>query len=407
MKNKIKNFFAKEKEAFNANKWKYLFSLFIYLEIMLLLFMLPGLSYTQYHKIPLLFAGVMAVSIIVYVLIYHKFFLDKYILLLFSFCLVIIFSSLINDPTKIGQTEFLLVGLFFALYQFMARKEYKERAIISMFAGLVLFAFYFLIVYRKEILSLDFGRLGRQFGNENSIGHYLMLGYILTLYISITKKRYPLIVFLPIFALLGALTGSKLFFIMLVLVTVAFIILFFGKKKWHWSAILIAVGFGVAIGLLQLPMFATLKQRLIDFLGFFGVKNNTIDESSITRLNMFFEGLYLFSFKPLFGWGSSGFTIYAAYDTYSHSTFSELLCNFGLIGFLAFTLPILMGIFNKKNKDKDEFALKMLLTIFIFCLFIFSMSYSSKVFYVALAIFCAVNNCYVEDGTEKKLYYQK
>ena len=231
MINRMKLFFSNEKLLFNENKIKYIFSTIIIISIGLLSFMLPGLSYTSLHKIPLLFAGLLSLMIIVFLFLYQKIFIDKYIISMLLFCFVILISSLINDSRQIGQTEFLLTALFIMLYEFMSAKDHKNRSIYSIYLGLCLFALYFFVSYFKEIISLDIGRLGRLFGNENAISQYFCLGYILNLYLGITRKNYPLIVTLPVFAIFGALTGSKLFLIMLVIITIAFIIVFFGKRK--------------------------------------------------------------------------------------------------------------------------------------------------------------------------------
>lgn len=405
MINRLKIFINNEKLLFNENKIKYIFSIIVLVCIAVLLFMLPGLSYTSLHKIPLLFAGFLAIIIFVYLIMYQKIFVDKYIIMMLLFCLSVLISSLLNDPNQIEQTVFLLTGIFIMLYEFMSSNENKTKAIYAIYVGLCFFALYFFISYFKEIISLDIGRLGSMFGNENAIGHYFCLGYIINLYLSITKKNYPLIITLPFFALFGALTGSKLFLIMLVLVTIVFIIMFFGKKKWYWSLVIVIIGFVGVIVLLQLPMFATLKARLIDMINALIGNSSTIDMSTINRGNMFFEGIYLFTYKPVFGWGANGFALNAAYHTYSHSAISETLCNFGVIGFTCFFAPIVMSIMS--NQDNDNNKLKIMIIIFMLCISVFGMSYSSKVYYIALAILCACSDNYNESGNEKWLYYRK
>ena len=387
MINRMKLFFSNEKVLFNENKIKYIFSTIIIISIGLLSFMLPGLSYTFLHKIPLLHAGLLSLMIIVYLFLYQKIFIDKYIISMLLFCFVILISSLINDPRQIGQTEFLLTTLFIMLYEFMSAKEHKNKSIYSIYLGLCLFVLYFFVSYFKEIISLDIGRLGRLFGNENAIGQYFCLGYILNLYLGITRKNYPLIVTLPFFAIFGALTGSKLFLIMLILVTIAFIIMFFGRKKWYWSVIIITCTLAIIIGVLQLKMFLMLKERILDMIRLLVGRSSSIDMSTITRYNMFFEGIYLFTFKPLLGWGANGFAINGAYQTYSHSTISELLCNFGLIGFVSFCLPVVFSICEKKSKDTK--TISIMLIIFILCKTIFGVAFSAKNFYISLAMLCS------------------
>ncbi len=406
MINKIKLFIKNEKSLYFDNKIKYIFSSFILIGIALLSFMLPGLSYTSLHKIPLLFAGFLSIMIFIYLFLYQKIFIDKYIISMLLFCLVIIISSLLNDPKQIRQTEFLLVGIFIVLYEFISSNENKNKSIFSMFAGLSVFALYFFLTYFKEIISLDVERLGSIFGNENAIGNYFCFGYILSLYLALTKKNYILIIIVPFFALLGALTGSKTFLVSLVMVTIAFIFVIFGKKKWYLSFIIVIVGIACVIGLLQLPIFATLKERVLDMIRALTGSSNSIDMSTIERYNMFFEGIYLFTYKPIFGWGCNGFALNGAYHTYSHSTISEVLCNFGLVGFICFFMPLVLLVFNCQ-KASDEKKMKIMLLVFMICINLFGVSFGSKIYYLALSVLCACSTNYIETNDTKWLFYKK
>lgn len=406
MINRLKLFINNEKLLFNENKIKYVFSTIILISIGLLLFMLPGLSYTSLHKIPLLFAGFLAIIIFVYLIMYQKIFIDKYIIMMLLFCLSVLISSLLNDPKQIEQTVFLLTGIFIMLYEFISSNENKTKAIYAIYVGLCFFALYFFISYFKEIISLDIGRLGSMFGNENAISNYFCFGYIINLHLFLNKKNYPLVITLPFFALFGALTGSKLFLIMLVLVTIAFIIMFFGKKRWYWSLAIVVIGFGVVISLLQLPMFETLNRRFLTMIKSILGDEGYIDMSTITRYNMFFEGIYLFTYKPIFGWGLNGFMLNGPYHTYSHSAVSETLCNFGVIGFTCFFAPIFINAFSNHNKEDKK--IQVMILIFMICVSIFGMSYTSKIYYVALATMCACSNNYpIIDDDKKWLYYKK
>lgn len=399
MINRMKLFFSNEKLLFNENKIKYIFSTIIIISIGLLSFMLPGLSYTSLHKIPLLFAGLLSLMIIVYLFLYQKIFIDKYIISMLLFCLVILISSLINDPRQIEQTEFLLTALFIMLYEFMSAKDHKNKSIYSIYLGLCLFALYFFVSYFKEIISLDIGRLGRLFGNENAISQYFCLGYILNLYLGITRKNYPLIMILPFFAAFGALTGSKLFLFMVAFVTIAFIIMFFGKKKWYLSVIIIVAVIVIGIGFLQLSIFSTLRSRILAMFRLLTGNASSLDRSTIERYNMFFEGIYLFTFKPILGWGSNGFALNGPYHTYSHSTISEILCDFGLFGFISFLFPIIMCIFAKKNEKFD--ILKIMLIVFILATYMFAVAYGSKSYHISLAIICAITGGSVDESNSK------
>ena len=96
MINRLKLFINNEKSLFNENKIKYIFSAIILIGIGLLLFMLPGLSYTSLHKIPLLFAGMLSILVAIYLILYQNIFIDKYIISMLLFCLTLIVSCYMN-----------------------------------------------------------------------------------------------------------------------------------------------------------------------------------------------------------------------------------------------------------------------------------------------------------------------
>ena len=103
--------------------------------------------------------------------------MNKCISSMILFLLVVIISSMLNDISQIKRTEFLLIIMCIIFYEFISYNNHLIKSIYALYFGLTLFLIYFFIIYHKEILSLDFKRLGSAFGNENAIGDYFMVGY--------------------------------------------------------------------------------------------------------------------------------------------------------------------------------------------------------------------------------------
>ena len=406
---KLKILFSDEKQAYNENKLKYFMSRIILVLLCLISFTLPVLSSSALHNIPLFLTAGLSVLILTFLFMYQSIFVDRKILAIVAFLFIVLLSSILNGTIKqITRTEFLLSIMFITFYEFISIDEFKNKSIFAVYIGLFLFLIIFLAVYFKEIISLDVERLGGIFGNQNGIAQYLCFGYILNLHFAFNKKYYLLLLPLPLFAILSALTGSKQVILIILLSTIAFIIMFFGKKRWYWSLILIIVGVLFVFGTLQLKIFSTLRHRIIAMCQqlFNKGSNNSLDMSTIERYNMFFEGLYLFQFKPLFGWGANAFRYIGAYGVYSHSTISELLCNYGLFGFICFILPVLFSAFSTDSKNND-YKLKTMLIIYVIVLYFISVAINSKVYYLMLAIICACSCCNKNDSVSNKILYYK
>ena len=351
-----------EKELFSIDKTKYIFEAIIYISILILSFMLPSFSYTSLHNLPLLFVGFVCVLIIAYLFKYKIFYANKCIFSMVMFLLVIIISSFLNDITQIKRTEFLLIIMCILFYEFISQDNHFIKSIYALYFGLSLFLIYFFIIYRKEIISFNFNRLGSDFGNVNAIGEYFMIGYLIGAYLVIIRKNFLLIIPTVMFMIFGFFTGSRSYFISLLLLSVCLMIMIFGKKKWYVSIISIVSTIIIILVILNLPMFSTMKSRIINMLNTLFKKNTAyIDTSTVTRYNMIFEAFYLFTFKPIFGWGTNGFAINGSYATYSHTTITELLCDFGLTGFVLFIIPIICSF----NRPKSSLGKTMDFKIFV------------------------------------------
>lgn len=62
------------------------------------------------------------------------------------------------------------------------------------------------------------------------------------------------------------------------------------------------------------------------------------------RKEMYSEAMHYFEKNPIFGVGYKNYELISAYQTYSHSTYGELLACTGMVGFLLYILPYILTL---------------------------------------------------------------
>ena len=180
------------------------------------------------------------------------------------------------------------------------------------------------------------------------------------------------------------------------------IVLFFGKKKWYISLILILGAILVFFALLQLPIFSVFKQRIYDFFKYLFSKDSHDDFSTASRFYMVLEGLVLFIKRPIIGWGINGFTIRSSFGMYAHNTIIDILANFGLISLIFFLYPLVKAFPKSLNKEKKgDINICILSFYIIIAIGLFtSVEYLSKWYFILLAI---INGIYKSQEKERDL----
>ena len=245
-----------------------------------------------------------------------------------------------------------------------ANKPIKKVLLLAVYAGLIAFLVYFIVVYRKALLSFDIGRLGGIFGDENDIAIINCLGATLSFYFLFYNKNLFVKIISGIFAVLfsfcAVTSASKIVIILLFGIVVFFIFKINGKKRWWVSLIIIASIIALGVFLLNLPFASSIKYRFLSMLNVFlsnqisGGSNN--DLSTIERLIMFLNGTEMFMRKPLFGFGINGFANYGGINNgWSHNHISEILCNSGIVGTILYHIPFALSLlhyFKDRSKGK-------------------------------------------------------
>ena len=324
-----------------------------------------------------------------FVSIFYCFLYDN--LRIHKYCVLIpIFALFALTGTLMGSNDFrswislvLLAGSFFVfLYSFKAIKnKYLVVSIVSL--GIFLFSLYFIFHYRNEILNFkSYGsekfRLGFYFDNPNGVSAYAAVGFATSLFsLLFMSKRNRYLFIIPLFTttLVGIVTGSRSF---IIAVAIFVVVLLYFKFKKHKLVYLIAIGSItiLSIILLNLPFMGTMKQRIIDAIETLLGISSKGDVSTISRTLWIDYGFYMGARNMIFGLGVNAFSIYSGVGTYSHSNFAEVICDFGLVGFVLFYLPFVLifirAIINKKV-DKP--------LVFSFLIYYFLIGFSNVFYY--------------------------
>jgi O-antigen ligase len=184
----------------------------------------------------------------------------------------------------------------------------------------------------------------------------------------------------------------------MMLTSVFTIFLFFGKKRFYISLIIVGVSIGIFVLLLNLPFFSTMKDRFLTMFSTLTNKSiegtNTSDMSTIGRIQMFQNGVEMFFRKPLFGYGVNGFFVSSSYGgSWSHNHFSETLCSFGLLGTILYHIPFYYSIkgFFDKNRSKNSNISLILICFFVMMMFSVALV-SQKIFAYTIGLACAELN---------------
>lgn len=368
-------------------------ALFVLVVVFMFLYTVSIPSFSGREKVYLISYGLMALFggfTFVYTLIYGKFAFQKRHLLPLLFVLEALIGTTIYSHDFRRWLSILLMVITLFVYYFafsIIKSRFSLKIIIFAF---VFFSFYFVFVYRNEIIHLNIeNRIGTYFDNQNAVGSYFSLAFAASTYVGVMfeKKRELLyLISSALFGLCGIFTGSRTF-IVLVAVSVSVILFIrFRKRKWLFLIIYACL---VALFLiaLNLPIFAKLKERFDELLyTLFGIGTSKFEHSTIQRVLWQEYGYYLGSQNLLFGYGCEGFSIFSGIGTYSHSNFSEVICNFGIVGFALFYscyLIPLVNCFGSKQKDKYMVAI---FVIYYLIKGFFGVSYYYKESYLIIAL---------------------
>ena len=391
-------FLQKLKSNLSNTKWfkKTLF-IFIVLFLASYVFCIPSfgerediLRYTIYASMALL-AG----SSLLYCFLYSDFKINRYSFFIPAFAVFGLIGTVFFSHDFRSWITLVLLAISFYIFIYSFKAINNKFIIINVISiALFFFSAYYIFKYRNEILNFrSFGNKGFRivtvFDNQNGVAAYSIVGLSLSLYVIFFAKpkiRFLHLISVGSFTVVGITTGSRTFIILYVIVLLLFIYFRFKKQKLLFFAILILL---VILGFvfINLPFMATLKTRFISVIGtFFGNGNTKTDTAALERVLWMDYAFALGERNLLTGYGCNGFPIISGVGTYSHSNFSEVLCNFGLIGFILFYSPLFICLFKSLSLKNNEKIFVITFFVYYFIASFTNVIYYKKMYYLVLSL---------------------
>lgn len=337
--------------------------------------------------------ALLAFTAIFYSVFYKKIKISIYSLVILAFVMfAFIGTAIYSHSFRSWFSLVLLLGSFFVFYFVFKIVGDKHLVVLLAIIGLFVFSIYFILYYRKELLNFsnylsDGFRLGSYFDNQNGVSAYSVIGVALSLYfILFSKNKFKYIILIPLLSIfiVGISTGSRTFIVAIIAISILMLYFKFNKTKLLYLLVLIILVV-VFIVLLNTPLLSTLKFRLIRAIETFFGNSSRIDTSSVSRVTWLDYGFYLGNKHLLTGLGVDGFMTFSGINSYTHSNYSEVWCDFGIIGFVLFYLPLIMVFvrcIRTKNKNISfvaPFVLYYLLVSFS------NVFYYNKLYYFVLS----------------------
>ena len=399
----------------NDSRVKRILFLLVILFFFLYVFSIPSFSgRAKWNIISYILMALLFLFTVIYSILYTKFSFNRRLLIPASFVLIAFIGTLINSHSFVGKNgaigwvSLVLMFITFVVFYYSFLSIDRPKLIIKLVVGAFLaFAVYFAFIYRDDIIHFRFNssRLGGYFDGINVIGFYFSLAFIFSLYLVVffkKKRDFFYLVAAMFFAFLGLFTGSRAFLICSFIGVLIVLILKLRHRLFLLIAI-IATLVALIVILINIPQLAYLKEQLDRALfTLFGVGGSKVDTSTIQRVLWPKYAFYLAGKNMIFGLGVGGFGEFSGIGTYAHNNFAEVMCNFGLTGFVlyyfSFAYPVLLSFVGAKDKR---------IVIIIFVLYIarslFGVTYYSKESYLFLAL------CFylVKDSSLKNLSLRK
>ena len=255
-------------------------------------------------------------------------------------------------------TYILNICIYIALrHIFMQIKWISSISLPFIVSSIVIIVYLLLVEGRMIFVSQVETRIGDSMaGNVNTVASALgIISFVLSGYYSMTKRKKIFYALIPLLFFM-LLTGSKKTVVVIVIDFFTIYLYARDKASSFLKVCLLSVLGGWLI--IESPYFYDiLGKRIEDMVAtLFGIGHGVYSHSTDDREGMIAEALRLSFANPLFGGGMNYFsfasTKYSFYD-YSHCNYTEILCNFGIVGFFIYYYPYfrnVMILWNNRTK---------------------------------------------------------
>lgn len=284
--------------------------------------------------------------------------------------------------------NFLLAVLFLQCIRNREELEYIIKCVAISGMGVCV-----LIVNNNKDISALTSRITVRGFNINELGILLVFSALCCWYMYLINSKIVWFFPLCLYFFFSLLTGSKKVLVMIGIVVLFYAFALKGRTvKQIIIVFLLAVTLIVGIyAVFTVSFFNNIVgRRTVEFLlGFTG--RGQYNASDLLRENMIKQAMKLFFKHYLFGIGVDNFGPTSGYNVYSHCNYTEILCNYGLVGFVLYYVRniyyIVMYIRMDKKAKRDEINKLAVVIIIIYFLTDFLMvSYYSLFHQTILAL---------------------
>lgn len=392
--------------SFKENRLKFVLKAIILLLSFLTIATLPIFTYrTNFNLVTNALSISLAVSYFVYFLCFGELRLSCFSVSIILFVLeTFIVTAVTNFDLDGWLSLFNILAISVVIFQ--ATQLFNKKWLYPLFIyfGCLVLALFVVADNFSAIIALDFSRIGGKFGDVNEVGLIFAIGIFFSIYLYDSFKSLFLKVLFPVsiilFFFLIFCTGSR--GALLASGCLAFVYLFFlclRKKRLLLFFVLLVVFVGIGFVILQIPAFSDLKERIFGMIISLFSAGESGDASASYRLYMMAEGLELWARHPFFGNGNQAFRVISSQNAVSHSGLSELLCSYGLVGFILWHWPLLSAVVNSNNSNLKYFICTFAFGFVLPCLFSAILYYAKMPMMAYAIIFGLFNKECISDGT--------
>ncbi len=235
-----------------------------------------------------------------------------------------------------------------------------------------------LILTNADLHSLN-SRITVEGFNVNTLGILLIFSGLCCWYLYLTGKEKIWLALLFPYICFSLLTGSKKVLVMLGTVVLLYIIWMNKRTLKGFLTVLFLMIVVIAgiYAIFNIPfLYNVIGKRMGEFLQGL-IRKERYNASDLMRENMIKRALELFLQHPVRGIGVANFERMNRYKVYSHCNYTEILCNYGLIGFILYysrnAYYIFLYLRMEKERRKDELSRLAIAIMGIYLLIDFAM----------------------------------
>ena len=252
----------------------------------------------------------------------------------------------------------------FGIYHFSNKSENGIRWLLMTINVAALLCCFSLITHPVENIR---GRFSiSPWNNPNTLGFALVLGVFAVAFRFKADIKW-LIVFFPqvVLFLYGIIrTGSRKAFISAVLFVFLWgieIIMEIGRTNDGWKQTVIVIAFLAILFMGARFVISTYSQSAVASR----MENFLDDESNGNRINYYRLAWQILLDKPIFGGGLNQFHYWSHAGSYAHSTYAEVIADFGIFGSLIYFFPIIVSGYQLVHKmgSEDYFHTRIVLAL--------------------------------------------